>query len=184
VTSVQLNLLDSHDTPRFVTMAGGDHDALKLAVLLQMTLPGAPCVYYGDEIGLEGAADPDCRRAFPWDRSAWDHDLRAFVRSAISLRHAHPALRSAGTVETLVARGMTHVHVRRRAGELFIVAVNAGEDSAVVDMDLPDVDGRSLRPEPLPGWDLAGGTTRAEVWGGHVTLPVVGRQGRVIHASI
>ena len=155
VTSVQLNLLDSHDTPRFVTMAGGDRDALKLAVLLQMTLPGAPCVYYGDEIGLEGAADPDCRRAFPWDRSAWDHDLRAFVRSAIQLRHAHPALRSVGTVETLQARGMTHVHVRRGAGELFIVAVNAGEDGDVVDIDLPDVDGMSLRAEPLPGWDLA-----------------------------
>jgi cyclomaltodextrinase len=54
VTLVQLNLLDSHDTARFLTLAEGDVSALKLAVLFQMTYPGAPCIYYGDEIGLEG----------------------------------------------------------------------------------------------------------------------------------
>jgi cyclomaltodextrinase len=67
VTSVQLNLLDSHDTPRFLSMASGDTSALRLAMLVEMTLPGAPCIYYGDEVGTEGRADPDCRRAYPWD---------------------------------------------------------------------------------------------------------------------
>ena len=53
---------------------------VRLATLLQMTLPGAPCLYYGDEIGLAGGNDPDCRRAFPWDETRWDHepaDVRA-----------------------------------------------------------------------------------------------------------
>jgi cyclomaltodextrinase / maltogenic alpha-amylase / neopullulanase len=40
-----------------------------------MTYPGAPMLYYGDEIGLEGGRDPDCRRAMLWDHTRWDHDL-------------------------------------------------------------------------------------------------------------
>src|SRR6185436_4164764 len=53
-TAVQLNLLGSHDTPRVLSLLGGDIEAMELAVLLQATLPGAPCVYYGDEVGLTG----------------------------------------------------------------------------------------------------------------------------------
>ena len=93
VTLAQLNLLSSHDMPRFLTLVQGDREALKLAVLFQMTFPGAPSVYYGDEIGMEGGPDPDCRRAFPWDEGRWDRDLLNVFRRAIGLRRAHPALR-------------------------------------------------------------------------------------------
>ncbi len=61
------NILDSHDTPRFITEAGGDWYRLRPAAIFQMTYVGAPVVYYGTELGMEGAADPDSRRAFPWD---------------------------------------------------------------------------------------------------------------------
>ena len=54
--------------------------AVRLATLVQLTLPGAPCIYYGDEIGMAGGHDPDCRGAFPTDEAAWDHELRAYVR--------------------------------------------------------------------------------------------------------
>ena len=57
-TSVMLNLLDSHDTPRFLSMARGDESALRLATLMQMTYPGAPSIYYGDEIGMEDVTIP------------------------------------------------------------------------------------------------------------------------------
>ncbi|MGC8634193.1 MAG: glycoside hydrolase family 13 protein [Candidatus Limnocylindrales bacterium] len=169
VVAAQLNLLDSHDTPRFVTMAGGDRAALRLAVLLQMTLPGAPCIYYGDEVGLEGGADPDCRRAFPADPAAWDQSLRAFVRAAIALRHAHPALRGAGSFRRVAAQAMTHVHVRAGAGEVVLVAVNAGEAPERVEVMVPEAAGRSLAIEPLPGWsDLsaAGASSVAASAGG------------------
>ncbi len=86
-TAVQLNLLDSHDTPRIRTLFSRDEAAVRMAFLLQATLPGAPCIYYGDEIGLEGANDPDCRRAFPWDEAAWDQPTLTFVRAALRLRH-------------------------------------------------------------------------------------------------
>ena len=62
ITQVQLNMLDSHDTARFVNQAGGDREALRLSLLLLMALPGAPCIYYGTEVGMTGGPDPDCRR--------------------------------------------------------------------------------------------------------------------------
>ena len=68
IVQTQLNLLDSHDTARFITQAGGDRSALALALLFLMTIPGAPCIYYGTEIGMAGGPDPDCRRAFPGTR--------------------------------------------------------------------------------------------------------------------
>src|SRR6476646_2550039 len=80
VVAGQLNLLGSHDTPRVRSILGGDPDAVRLAPLLQLTLPGAPCLYYGDEVGLTGGNDPGCRGAFPWDESRWDGAFRAFVR--------------------------------------------------------------------------------------------------------
>ncbi|MEM7230892.1 MAG: glycoside hydrolase family 13 protein [Planctomycetota bacterium] len=92
-TRSMLKLLSSHDTPRFVTQVSGDSSGFALATLLQMTLPGAPCVYYGDEIGLSGGGDPDCRAAFPWDRSRWDRNTYDFTRRAIALRTSEPALR-------------------------------------------------------------------------------------------
>ncbi|MFW6115561.1 MAG: glycoside hydrolase family 13 protein [Chloroflexota bacterium] len=121
----QLNLLDSHDTPRFLTLVRGDEAALRLAVLFQMTYPGAPCVYYGDEIGLEGGPDPDCRRSFPWDESRWRHDLRDFVRRCIALRRAHPALRR-GAFTTLYAEDGIFVYLRSLDDERLIVALNNG----------------------------------------------------------
>ena len=104
VTAVQLNLLGSHDTPRLLTLLGGDRDAARLAMLLQLILPGAPCIYYGDEIGMEGGNDPDCRRAFPADPAAGDTELRSFVAATIAARTANPALRR-GTVRVLAADG-------------------------------------------------------------------------------
>ena len=86
--AVELNLLGSHDTPRFVTAAGGDRDAYRLALLAVMTLPGAPCIYYGDEVGMEGRHDPDNRGSFPWDESRWDQGLVDLVRALTSLRAA------------------------------------------------------------------------------------------------
>jgi cyclomaltodextrinase len=76
VSSVMLNLLGSHDMARFITLARGDKRALKLATLFQMIYPGAPSIYYGDEIGMTGGHDPANRGAFPWHApDTWDRDL-------------------------------------------------------------------------------------------------------------
>jgi cyclomaltodextrinase len=126
IALAQLNLLDSHDMPRFITLAGGDQSALRLAVLFQMTYPGAPCIYYGDEIGLEGgmSGPPEpARGAFPWDERRWDHDLLSFYRHVIALRHAHPALRT-GEFLTLHTQGPAYAFLRRLEDDQLIVALN------------------------------------------------------------
>jgi len=125
-TAVQLNLLGSHDTPRALSLLGGDVEAMELAVLLQATLPGAPCVYYGDEVGLTGGKDPDSRKAFPWDPARWEADLLHATRATFALRRAEPALRSDGV--TILAAASGALAFERRAGERRLaVALNAGD---------------------------------------------------------
>ncbi len=92
VHSVLFNLLDSHDTPRILTQLGGDTARLRLAVVLQMTLPGMPVVYYGDEVGMLGDKDPDCRRAFPWAPQVQRRHVYQMYRTLIHLRNQWPAL--------------------------------------------------------------------------------------------
>jgi cyclomaltodextrinase len=97
VNYAQLNLLDSHDTARALWLMGEDQSALRLCMLLQMTMPGAPCIYYGNEIGMRAAQDPFCRATFPWqDQAHWNHDLLTFYRRAIALAAPHPRLAYGG----------------------------------------------------------------------------------------
>ncbi len=126
ITRVQLNLLDSHDTARFLSIARGDVQALKLATLFQMTYPGAPCIYYGDEIGMEGHNDPDCRRAFTWNKKKWDKDLHKWFKRAIKLRKKYPALRG-GKYRVLYARGDVFAFERSLKKQRLVVVFNVGE---------------------------------------------------------
>jgi len=133
ITQAQFNLLDSHDTPRFVTSAGGDQSALRLALLFMFTYPGAPCIYYGDEIGLDGKQDPDCRKAFPWDQTKWDRDLLAFVKQCIALRKTHPALRR-GSYHRLHAKDGVYVFGRKLDAETLLIALNAASGTRSIDV--------------------------------------------------
>lgn len=126
ITYSQLNLLDSHDTPRFLSCAGGDKNALKLAWLFLFTYPGAPCIYYGDEIGVDGKHDPDCRKSFPWDEGKWDNNLLEYAKDVIALRTKNPALRRGDFTRLWSADGV-YVFSRALDGQTLIVALNASE---------------------------------------------------------
>jgi len=141
-TQVQLNLLDSHDTPRFLTCVKNDKAALKLAWQFIFTFPGAPCIYYGDEIGMDGSHDPDCRKSFLWDESKWDHDLRDHLKALITLRKAHPALRT-GEYKRLYAENGVIVFERADAKEKLIVVINASESTRQV--EVPREESRKLQ---------------------------------------
>ncbi len=130
-----LNLLESHDTARFITTASGDRGSLILATLLTMTFPGAPCVYYGSEVGLSGGKDPDCRRGFPWDEAQWDQRLLTAHRELIALRHNHPALRTANYRE-VAATDHLYVFERWNDAEHLLVAVNAADTAATAALDV------------------------------------------------
>jgi cyclomaltodextrinase len=133
-----LNLLDSHDTTRVLTIFNQRKDLLKLATLFQMTIPGAPCVYYGNEIGIQGGHDPECRGAFPWDEHQWDHDLRGYFKQVIALRRQYAALRT-GEFIPLYAQGQALAYLRQLGNEQVVVLINRSEQSLHVDFS---VDGK------------------------------------------
>ncbi len=86
-----LNLLGSHDTDRFLTRVKGDAQRFRTAAAILFFYPGIPCVYYGDEIGIEGGYDPDCRRTFDWNEQNWDKQTRCLIRQLAKLKK-EPAL--------------------------------------------------------------------------------------------
>ncbi|GEL13802.1 neopullulanase [Lapidilactobacillus concavus DSM 17758] len=96
VNEVMLNTLDSHDTARLLTVC--DHDKTLMRQVLAFTFlqEGEPCIYYGDEIGLDGGNDPDCRKPMNWDESTQDHALFKFYQQLIQLRLDHADLLTQG----------------------------------------------------------------------------------------
>jgi cyclomaltodextrinase len=139
----QLNLLASHDTARLITIAGGDIASVKLATLLLLTFPGAPSIYYGDEVGLAGGLDPDCRRGFPLEAD-WNRDILHTHTQLISLRHQYPALR-VGDYQVLYAQGSLYVFARTWEMEELIIAVNVGTASAICDVDCSNLQNQPHR---------------------------------------
>ena len=138
-TSVMLNLLGSHDMARMMTLARGDKASVRLATLFQMTYPGAPSIYYGDEIGLPGAHDPDNRRAFPWHKPEdWDTDLLHDFQRMIALRHALPSLRR-GSFTVLHAADDVFAHARRLGDETVVAVFNVGKTTRRVDLSPPGI---------------------------------------------
>lgn len=135
----QLNLLSSHDIARALSVVGEDQASFELAVLLLMTFPGAPSIYYGDEVGLPGRLDPDCRRTFP-AQPDWDRSILQLHKDLIALRHAHPALRT-GKYQILAAEGYCYSFSRILDDEMLVIAVNTGETTAQLKVSLD-------RPQP------------------------------------
>jgi neopullulanase len=142
INLAQLNLMDSHDTARTLWMVRGDESALRLCVLFQMTMPGAPCIYYGDEIGMTGSHDPGSRGAFPWhEKQTWDENLLDFHRRAIAMRHRHPALRI-GAFEVLRAKNHIYAFGRALDDEQMIVVFNVSTKATTIDLPLTDMTGK------------------------------------------
>ncbi|WP_374539350.1 glycoside hydrolase family 13 protein [Chitinimonas taiwanensis] len=133
------NMLSSHDTPRLITTVGSEEKA-RTALVMQMTLPGVPLVYYGEEIGMEGGADPDCRRPMRWSEAEWNQTQRAWVKQLIAIRQANPALQY-GEVTVLGDRlpGNALVFLRHtgQPGEAALVVVNQGEQPLRAKLLLP-----------------------------------------------
>jgi cyclomaltodextrinase / maltogenic alpha-amylase / neopullulanase len=184
-TRVQFNLLTSHDAPRVTTIARGDKATLRLATLLQMTYPGAPCIYYGDEIALRGTKrydrphrDVDARWPFPWhDESVWDRDMRAYFRQLIALRRRYRALRS-GEFQPLLAQGEHYAVLRRDAADTLLVAVNTGETPAEVAVRVSPYAGEQQRL-----LSVFGPPTETIAVDGTVRLSLPARAGVILRAA-
>lgn len=90
--NVLWNLIGSHDTPRALHQCGEDKRKLRLLAAIQMLLPGMPFIYYGDEVGMTGGADPDCRRGMLWDSQRQDQQMLEYYKNLIALRKSYPVL--------------------------------------------------------------------------------------------
>ncbi|AVK61017.1 alpha-glycosidase [Lactobacillus sp. CBA3605] len=85
---VMFNALDTHDTPRLLTVLQGNQQRVQAALTLLMLLPGTPCLYYGTEVGVAGGADPDNRRCMNWQPTVAEQQGRTFVKQLIRWRLA------------------------------------------------------------------------------------------------
>jgi cyclomaltodextrinase / maltogenic alpha-amylase / neopullulanase len=176
-TLAQYNLLSSHDEPRFTTMVRGDTRRFRLATLFQMTFPGVPSVYYGDEIGMEGGPDPDCRRAFTWDERHWNAELHAAVRRFIALRRDSVALRR-GSYTALHVGKATYAFARHTAEQVVVVALNVGGGAKTLTLELAEALGDAL-PSGASFGDPWSDDLIA-VQDGHLTVEVPPLDGRVL----
>jgi glycosidase len=168
-----MNLMDSHDTERILwSLTPGQYNRedrefnaanlakgkqrLRLADIVQFTIPGAPTVYYGDEVGLTGSDDPDDRRTFPWvgDAPGDDPAVRAFYRQLATIRRNNPVLRD-GALKFLLTNdtNRTLAYGMRTTGQVAIIAINRSET------------GQQTLTIPLSGY-LRNGVTFTNALGG------------------
>lgn len=138
--------LGSHDTERLFSKLGDNLDKVKLAFLFQFGFPGAPAVYYGDEIGMQGGKDPESRGAFLWDEVDDKSELRNWVKMLITLRKQLQVVRR-GDYRRVFADDRRRVYAfARTLGNLsLLVAINASATRRHVRFPVDDLgwsDGR------------------------------------------
>ncbi len=124
-TKMMLNLLDSHDTARFLTVAKDNVDALECGLALMFFHPGMSCIYYGTEIPMEGGLDPDCRRCFPYEKALAGSSHQELLKKLIALRKTIPL--SEGDYSAHEENGLLVIH--RRAGKKALtLRINATDE--------------------------------------------------------
>lgn len=147
-----MNHIGTHDTPRALTALAGEDstgkdrqwqsehrlsevqrkkgaEMLRLATLLQFTLPGVPCIYYGDEVGMEGYSDPFNRRFFPWNNI--DAKILDWYRRLGEVRK-NSAVFSSGSFVPIWSPEGTFCFIRKRDSHETLVAVNRSENEAAI----------------------------------------------------
>ena len=96
------NLIDSHDTARFLHLCNNNKKKQHLAAAFQLLLPGMPMIYYGDEYAMPGANDPDCRRGMYWDEEYQDQEMFEWYKQLLHIRKAHTCIVDGELIETIV----------------------------------------------------------------------------------
>ncbi|MGK7943784.1 MAG: glycoside hydrolase family 13 protein [Microcystaceae cyanobacterium] len=130
----QLNLLDSHDTARLLSIVSEDESSIELATFLLLTFLGAPSIYYGDEVGLAGGHDPDCRRSFP-EQKDWNLHTLDYYKKLIQIRHQYPALRT-GDYQVINTTGLVYLFTRTLNEQTLLVGVNADTKPQEIEVNL------------------------------------------------
>jgi alpha-glucosidase len=162
----QYNVLDSHDVPRIRTVVGGNDSLHRLAAVVQLTYPGVPGLYYGDEIGMVDAPRLGSRACMIWDERRWDRALLDFYRDLVALRRASPALQEGG-FQALAVEPDTLAYQREGPEGWILVVAHRGERPRPAG-SLPVADGGV--PDGVEFVERLGGAT-AVVRDGALPLP-------------
>lgn len=133
VSLAQMNFLDTHDVPRFLSYCNGDEKRYRLAVFYMMMAMGIPSVFYGDECGIMGVTEDEYRSSMPWENRP--EELHDFYRKWIKVRRESTAL-GRGSYQTLAAIDEQELYVfeRRSEKERVLVVLNAGEEKRQIDL--------------------------------------------------
>jgi len=134
IISQQFNQITNHDSPRLLTLLGGQVDLVKLAFGLLFAIPGSPCIFYGDEIGMSGENALESRTCMRWDEESWNYDLLDFIKSICHLRQEHPSL-SNGSFQVLLVEKDVLVFSRECKDEIMIV-IACRKSSAKLSIDV------------------------------------------------
>ena len=121
------NLIDSHDTARFLHLCHDNKKKQHLAAAFQLLLPGMPMVYYGDEYAMPGANDPDCRRGMYWDEEYQDKEMYNWYKKLMQIRKAHACIVEGEMIETITNDDDdTIVMIRKNGEETIAMLFNCG----------------------------------------------------------
>lgn len=131
------NLLDSHDTARILTLCKEDKELMKSVLAFMFLQKGAPCIYYGTEIGMTGHDDPDCRKCMVWEKDQQDLELKGFVKELICVRkQVQQVLIEGDLTWRLVDDKNEQIHLTRHLDQQTIHAYfNQGTESYLVDLE-------------------------------------------------
>ena len=124
------NLIDSHDTARFLYLCNNNKKKQHLAAAFQLLLPGMPMIYYGDEYAMPGANDPDCRRGMYWDEEYQDQEMFEWYKQLLHIRKAHTCIVDGELIETIVKdEEETIVFIRKNGEETIALIFNCSSNA-------------------------------------------------------
>ena len=124
------NLIDSHDTARFLHLCHDNKKKQHLAAAFQLLMPGMPMVYYGDEYAMPGANDPDCRRGMYWDEEYQDKEMYNWYKKLMQVRKTHACIVEGEMIETIANDDEdTIVMIRKNGEETIAMLFNCGNSA-------------------------------------------------------
>lgn len=138
ITRQLWNLIGSHDTKRFLTECGNNIERMKLAIAFQFCYQGVPYIYYGDEIGLNGGDDPQCRKCMVWEEEKQNKELFNLYKTMISIRKHNKAL-IYGNYETIYCKDNILVFKRSYKGDSLLIYINNNDEERSINISLDHI---------------------------------------------
>ncbi|OEH84618.1 4-alpha-glucanotransferase [Desulfuribacillus stibiiarsenatis] len=130
-----MNLVGTHDSTRILTVLNDNIDKLKLAVIWQMTFPGVPCIYYGDETGVTGGEDPHNRKPFPWNDQ--NHELINWYKKIVAIRNHYDVFQT-GSWQSIAPSNQVYGYIRTIENQQDVFGYKKLDNLAVVVMNSSD----------------------------------------------